>query len=471
MTDAEPTVAVRDRERIVRTPAHAVALDCLTAGIEAALPAHLVPAAVSVRAESRTLRVTDTSGETAEYDLDDYERVILLGAGKAAAETADALTAVLDGHAAVDAGAVVTDETTEGASPVGVEVLAGDHPLPSARGAESARRVRELAATAGPDDLVFVVITGGGSALLAAPADPLSTDDLRAVTDELLACGASIDEINAVRKHCSAVKGGQLARAAAPATVVTLAISDVIGDPLDVIASGPTVPDPSTYGDALAVCDRYDLDVPAAVREHLHAGEAGERPETPTADDPAFERAQAFVIGNGRTALDAAESAAADTGYEPLVLAAGVRGESREAAVTHAAIAEECVARDAPVEPPAVLLSGGETTVTLGEDPGNGGPNAEFAASAGLALAEGPLDAEQRGRVVVASADTDGIDGPTDAAGAVVDGTTLDPEAARDALDRHDAYPLLDDADALLRTGPTGTNVNDLRVIVVERRD
>lgn len=288
------------------------------------------------------------------------------------------------------------------------------------------------------------------------------------------------------------MKGGQLARAAAPATTVTLAVSDVIGDPLDTIASGPTVPDPSTYADALAVLDRYDLDAPATVRERLRAGAAGELPETPIADDPAFDRSAAFVVGNGRTALDAAASAAADRGYEPLVLSASVRGEAREAGTTHVAIAEECAARGSPIEPPAVLLSSGETIVTLGDaaDPGTGGPNAEFAASAGLALAEGPLgDGDGGGgggddghgdgnggghsdpRVVVASVDTDGLDGPTDAAGAIADATTLDPDAARDALDRHDAYPLLDDADALLRTGPTGTNVNDLRAIVVEKRD
>ncbi|WP_280588445.1 MOFRL family protein, partial [Halorubrum sp. Boch-26] len=200
---------------------------------------------------------------------------------------------------------------------------------------------------------------------------------------------------------------------------------------------------------------------------------------TPTAGDPAFDRARSFVVGNGRTALDAAADLAADRGYEPLVLAAGVRGEAREAAITHAAIAEECALRGSPVEPPAVLLSGGETTVTLGDADGTGGPNAEFAASAGLALAEGPSGgiggAEEGGddapRIVVAAADTDGIDGPTDAAGGIADATTLDPDAARDALDRHDAYPLLDEADALLRTGPTGTNVNDLRAVVVEPGD
>jgi glycerate 2-kinase len=492
--DASPGVTFRDRDRLARTAARGVALDCLAAGIAAARPDRLIPGAVSIRdgvlriegaetgataAEEGGANGAGGAAEVGEYDLADYDRVLLLGAGKAAAEAAAALAAVLesDGREVAE-GAVVTEDPAERPSPAGVAVLPGDHPLPSDRGVESARRVLDLAERAGPNDLVLAAITGGGSALLAAPAEPIAPDDLRDLTEALLACGASIDEINAVRKHCSAVKGGRLARATAPATVVTLAVSDVIGDPLDVIASGPTVPDPSTYDDAVAVLDRYDLDVPDSVRERLRAGAAGEHAETPTASDPAFERARAFVVGNGRTALDAAAAAAAERGHEPLVLAAGVRGEARGAGATHAAIAEECAVRGSPAEPPAVLLSGGETTVTLGDADGTGGPNAEFAASAALALAEGPLGegdgAEEGGdapRIVVASVDTDGIDGPTDAAGGIADAATLDPDDARDALDRHDVYPLLDEAGALLRTGPTGTNVNDLRAIVVETAD
>ena len=501
-------VAFRDRERLARTPTHDAALDCLAAGIGAALPARLIRDAVSV--QNGTLQIANVDGAVEAYDLDEYDRVVLLGAGKATAGAAAEIVDVLGeyGHE-IDEGLVVTDDppdrgdegrrenergetSTPPSTTDGLRVLPGDHPLPSERGVESARRVLDAADRAGPDDLVLAVITGGGSALLAAPAAPLSVDDLRTLTSELLASGASIDEINAVRKHCSAVKGGRLARAAAPATTVTLAVSDVIGDPLETIASGPTVPDPSTYADALAVLDRYDLDTPAAVREHLSAGADGEIAETPTAGDPAFDRSAAAIVGSGRTALDAAASAAADRGYEPLVLSTSVRGEAREAGTAHAAIAEECAASGSPVDPPAVLLSGGETTVTVDDntDPGTGGPNAEFVASAGVALAAGPLDgasgdAESEGeadgeasetgdadggrRVVVASVDTDGIDGPTDAAGAIADATTLDPDAARDALGRHDVSPLLDDANALLQTGPTGTNVNDLRAIVVER--
>lgn len=495
---ADHGVTFRDRERLTWTPAREAALDCLEAGIEAALPERLIRGALSV--DGGTLRVEGVDGAAGTYDLDSHDRIVLLGAGKAAAGAARTLEGVLgEAGRGVSEGVVVTDgaadEAGEGSpdasSPAAIDVCPGDHPLPSERGVESTRRVLAAAERATESDLVLAVVTGGASALLAAPAGPLSVDDLRALTLGLLASGASIEEINAVRKHCSAVKGGQVARTVAPATTVTLAVSDVIGDPLETIGSGPTVPDPSTYAHALAVLDRYALDAPAVVRDHLRAGRDGRVPETPTEGDPAFDRSAAFVVGNGRSALDAAATAAATRGYEPVVLSASVRGEAREAGTTHAAIAEECVARGAPVEPPAVLLSGGETTVTLEDapDPGTGGPNAEFTASAALALATGPHgdgavgdgtgktgddeteiggESAETARVVVASVDTDGRDGPTDAAGAVADATTLDPERARAALDGHDVYPDFDEAGALLRTGATGTNVNDLRAIVVE---
>ncbi|WP_066411733.1 glycerate kinase type-2 family protein [Halorubrum aethiopicum] len=462
-------VTFRDRDRIVSTPAHGVALDCLAAGIEAALPANVVADAVSVA--DGTLRVAAVDGEAAEYDLDAYGSVRIVGAGKAADGVATALADRL-GDPLCDrfaGGTVITDEpaSPESTEPSGadrsLDVLPGDHPLPTERGVDHARRVVDAAAAAGPDDLVVAVVTGGASALLAVPADPIGVDDLRELTDALLACGASIDEINAVRKHCSAVKGGLLARTAAPATVVTLAVSDVVGDDLAVIGSGPTVPDPSTYDDALEVVERYGLDLPAAVRDHLRAGAAGERPETPESDDPAFDRARTVVVGNARTALDAAATAAGDRGYEGVVVADDVAGEARDAGREHAELAEACAAEDRPVSPPAVLLTGGETTVTLADgtgDSGSGGPNAELVASAGIEL--------DREGSVVASVDTDGIDGASDAAGGIVDATTLHAPAARDALDRHDAAPLLAEADALLRTGPTGTNVNDLRAVVVE---
>ncbi len=441
-----------DRDRLARTPAHGLALDCLLAGIDAAHPRSLVEEAIAVADGVLSVRAVD--GTRAEYDLDAYDRVVLLGGGNAAGTLAAAVEDALDEY--LDAGVIVTDAPVETRR---IEMLRGDHPTPSARGMEHTRRMLEVAEAMGPNDLVIAAVTGGGSALLAAPAAGLSLADLRHVTDRLLASGATIAEINAVRKHCSAIKGGGLARAAAPAAVVTLAVSDVVGDDLDVIASGPTVPDPSTYADALDVLDRYDATVPDAIRSHLRTGRDGDRPETPTADDPIFDRVHAHVIGNGRTALRAAHDVATDAGYRTSILAADVEGEAREAGAVHAAIATECRRSGGVAEPPAVLLSGGETTVTLRPDPGAGGPNQEFATGAALALADPGI--------VVGSVDTDGIDGATGAAGALVDAETLDGAAARKALDRNDVNPLLSKAGALVCTGPTGTNVNDLRVTVI----
>ena len=468
MTEQSPErrgVEIEDRERHARTPAHALALDCLSAGIEAAHPRALVESAVDLTDGTLTVRSVD--GTESSYDLDGYDQVVLLGGGNAAGTLAAALEDVLDDR--LDSGIVVTDAPVETRT---VEQCRGDHPIPTERGVHHTRGILDVATAAGPDDLVIAGITGGASALVAAPAEGVTLPALRTVTNDLIASGATIAEINAVRKHCSGVKGGQLARAAAPATVITLLVSDVVGDDPSVIGSGPTVPDPSTYADALDVLNRYGIDAPAAIGAHLRAGRKGERPETPTSDDPLFERVDVAVIGNGRTAIRAARDVATAAGYRAVTLAGDVEGEASEVGIVHAAVADECRREGGVAEPPCVLLSGGETTVTLDPDHGVGGPNQEFATACGLAVKEPG--------VVVAAVDTDGIDGPTDAAGALVDATTFgggnepgDGEtraaerAARAALDGNDVATVLQDAGALLKTGPTGTNVNDLRVIVV----
>ena len=351
-----------DRATIERTPTHAAALDCLAAGIDAALPASVVDEAVTV--DSGTLQIADVDGTTTSVDLDAYDRILLLGAGKAADGLASALAKRLGDR--IDGGAVVTTDPDDAASEP-FAVLAGDHPRPTARGTESAKRVREVAAAAGERDLVLVALTGGGSAILAAPADRIPVAALRTLTDELLASGASIGEINAVRKHCSAVKGGRLAALAAPARVVTLAVSDVVGDDPAVIASGPTTPDSTTFADAIDVTERHDLDLPSVVDAHLHAGVAGERPGTPTASHPAFDRASGVVLANGETALTAAAHAAERHGYDATIVAADIEGDAGTAGREHAALAEGCVDTGSPVSPPAVLLSGGETTVRLSD--------------------------------------------------------------------------------------------------------
>jgi len=464
MTDES---AIRNREALAGTPARALALDCLDAGIAAADPRRVVREAVAIDGETLTVAGS-------RYDLGDYEEVVVLGGGKAARGVAAALEAVLGDR--IDRGAVVTnrgaegggdddaaDRTDDATDPSRVDVLPGDHPVPSERGVESARRVLELADGAGEETLVLAAITGGGSALLPAPADGVPLADLRETTDALLESGATIGEINAVRKHLSALKGGRLAARASPATVVGLVLSDVVGDDLDVIASGPLVADDSTFDDALGVLERYGIDAPASVRDRLAAGARGEVPETPTAGDPAFERVSVHVVAGATTALDAAAETARAAGYEPLILSSRVRGEAREAAKTHVAVAEEIRATGNPVAPPAVVLSGGETTVTVTGD-GEGGPNLEFALSAAAELATPG--------VALASVDTDGSDGATDAAGAVVDagtvGDRLSVDAARDALADNDALAALEAADGVIRTGATGTNVNDLRVLAVD---
>ncbi|PSP82921.1 glycerate kinase [Halobacteriales archaeon QH_8_68_33] len=457
---------IRERDRLARSPAHETALACIEAGIEAAHPERVVEDSVSL--ESDSLRVAD-----ATYDLAAYDEVVVVGGGKAAAGVAAALETELG--EAFAGGVVVTDTPVETDR---VDVVEASHPVPDEAGVDGARRVQGTVERAGAGTLVLAVITGGGSALLPAPAGDLSLSDLRATTDTLLESGAAIDEINAVRRHASALKGGRLAAAAAPATVVTLAFSDVVGDDLGVIASGPTVPDPTTYAEAVAVLDRYDLDVPAAVRKHLAAGAAGEVPETPGADAD-FDHVSTHVLANAWTAVAAAREVARERGYDPFVLSTRVRGEAREQGLAHVAVAEEVAATGTPVDPPAVVLSGGETTVTVRGD-GDGGPNQEFALRTALELGGGASDggsgagagAASTEGTVLAAVDTDGRDGASDAAGALVDADTV-PDAdaagaARAALADNDAGTYLDGRDALVRMGRTGTNVNDLRVVVVE---
>ncbi|WP_256299573.1 DUF4147 domain-containing protein [Haloarchaeobius salinus] len=440
---------MENRDELATTPARETALSCVAAGIEAALPERVVANRVAL--DGGVLTVAD-----ARYDLDSFSTVLLVGAGKGSGRLAAALVDALDGR--VDGGVVVTDEPTD-ASPV--DVLVGDHPVPTVRNVDAARRIRDCVADAPDDALVLVALTGGASALLTLPAGDLTVDDLAGVTRDLLDAGASVSALNAVRKHCSAVKGGRLARTAVPARLVTLAISDVVGDDPSVVGSGPTVPDGTTYADAAAVLDRYDVPAPT-VREHLQRGVDGTEPETPRTDDPAFDRAGYHVLANAETALSAAAAVARERGCEPLVLSTSVEGEAREAGRFHAAVAREIRATGQPVDPPAVLLSGGECTVGVHGD-GAGGPNLEF----GLAAA---LDLCGSDDVAVAAVDTDGRDGSTDAAGALVDGATVDDTAAaRDALADNDSLGYLDGRDAVLRTGATGTNVNDLRVVVVER--
>ncbi len=401
------------------------------------------------------------------FDLDRIRRIVVVGAGKASGEMAQAVEALLGER--VSEGLVVVKEA--GATRLRrIRLVEGGHPLPDERGRAAAATVLGLVRGAGPDDLVLCLISGGGSALLPLPVPGVSLAEKQAVTRFLLEAGATINELNAVRKHLSALKGGQLARAAAPAPVVALLLSDVIGDPLDVIASGPTAPDPTTFADALAVLDRFGLRgrVPEAARRHLEAGAAGAVPETPKPGDPVFAAVTNRVIGNNGLVVEAALAAARRLGYPPLLLTRQLQGEAREVAWVFAAVLAEAARSGQPIARPGCLLAAGETTVTV-RGPGKGGRCQEFCL--GLAPAVATLPG-----VVVLAAGTDGSDGPTDAAGAVVDWTTLDRARAagldpRAALAANDAYHFFAPLGDLVVTGATGTNLLDLYLALVDSPD
>ena len=391
-------------------------------------------------------------------------RVRVVGAGKASGAMAAAAEAALGD--AITGGLVVVKDGYRAATRR-IRLVEAGHPVPDARGEAAAREIRAIAEAAGADDLLLVLVSGGGSALTPAPVPPITLGDKQAMTRLLLAAGATINQLNAVRKHCSLLKGGQLARAAAPARVHALLLSDVIGDPLDVIASGPTAPDASTFGDALAILRRFDLlaRAPAAIVDRLDRGARGEIPETPKPDDPVFRQVTNTVIGNNALAVDAAAARARALGYTPHVLTRALEGEAREVADRLVALARQIRDGRGPVAAPACVIAGGETTVTV-RGTGSGGRCQEFSLAAALALEGLP-------GVVALAAGTDGTDGPTDAAGAVVDGGSAararerghDPRAH---LADNDSNPLLAATGDLVVTGPTNTNLLDLYLLLID---
>ncbi len=400
------------------------------------------------------------------YDLDAFERIVVLGAGKAGAAMAKAVEGILGRR--VSAG-LVNVKYGHLARLRRVELNECGHPVPDEAGVQGASRIAELAREAGPRDLVICLFSGGASALMPSPAAPIRLEEKQATTRLLLASGANIHEINAVRKHMSALKGGQLARLAHPATVLSLLLSDVIGDDLDVIGSGPTAPDRSSFQQARAVIEKYGLSekIPQTVRERMALGAAGEVEDTPKADDPVFRRVQNLLVGTNALVVEAAASEARRLGLYPMVLSTTIEGETRDVARVHAAIAREALVSGRPHKPPLCLISGGETTVTLRGD-GLGGRNQEFVLAAAIDLA-GVED------VVVLSGGTDGTDGPTDAAGAIADGRSVARAAgvgldAARMLAANDSYHFFDPLGDLVKTGPTNTNVMDVRLVLVGRR-
>jgi hydroxypyruvate reductase/glycerate 2-kinase len=424
------------------------------AAVGAVLPAPLVGRALA-------------AGDPAADAVRAAPRVLVVGAGKAGPGMAAGLEAAfadrldrVEGLVNVPEGmtAPLRRVRLHPARPPGVNE-------PTAAGVAGADEMLRLLASAGPDDAAVCLLSGGGSALLPAPADGVSLADKLAVTKLLSRCGATITELNCVRKHLSRVKGGRLAEAFRGRVLLSLIISDVVGDPLDVIASGPTAADPSTFAEALAVFDRYGLraKVPPAVVTHLERGAAGQLPETPKrVPGNVVNR----IIGSNVVALAAAEQRAVELGYRVWNAGSDVEGETRDVAVQLCGLAARIRDRGDPVMLPACVLSGGETTVTLGDGHGRGGRNQEFALAA-LTYFGGDLSG-----ITVLSGGTDGEDGPTDAAGAVTDTDIRDAARAKhldpaEFLRRHDAYTFFDRAGGLLRTGLTGTNVMDVRVILV----
>jgi glycerate 2-kinase len=390
-------------------------------------------------------------------------RTVIVGAGKGAAAMARAVETHWRGDVGQLSGLVVT-RYGHGLPTNRIEVVEASHPTPDAAGQKAAQRLLQAVQGLTADDLVLVLLSGGGSALLAAPMPGITLDEKRAVTKALLACGANIAEINCVRKHLSTIKGGRLALAAAPARVVTLAISDVPGDDFSTIASGPTVPDPTTCADALEIVDRYAIVLPAPARAALECGSA----ESPKPGDPGFARCESHIIATAQGSLAAAAELARRQGLTPLVLGDAIEGEAREVARVLGGIALSCADHGVPLAGPCVLLSGGETTVTVAGR-GRGGRNLEFLLGLALAL-------NGHARIHAIAGDTDGIDGSEDNAGALLLPDTA-ARAASDGIDLrarlvdNDAYGVFSALGDLVVTGPTRTNVNDFRAILIQAED
>lgn len=382
-------------------------------------------------------------------------RTVVVGAGKAAASMAKVVEEQWGGPL----GGLVVTRYGHGLPLDRIEVVEAGHPMPDAAGRDAAARMLKELSGLGPDDLVLCLVSGGGSALLSLPAPGVSLENKQAATKALLRCGANIREINCVRKHLSAIKGGRLAAAAAPAALVTLMISDVPGDDPSSIASGPTVPDPTTREDALAVLSNYGINEPRAVIDYLKST----TDETPKPGDACFDGARHEIIARPQDALEAAARAAEKHGFTPVILG-DLEGEARDAALVHAGIAKQIVRFSQPARAPCVLLSGGETTVTVHGD-GRGGRNAEFALALAIAL-------DGMEGVHALAADTDGIDGTEDNAGCLIRPDTLEKAAtagvdANARLADNDAYGFFEAVGGLVKTGPTLTNVNDFRAVLI----
>lgn len=448
------------------------ALAIFRAAVARVDPLPMMGSTLSIEMNGSERRLVAHSGfEEAAFELPAAGRIFAIGMGKASARMALGLEGVLGSDLA---GGVIAVKHGHGEVLSRLHLVEAGHPVPDSGSLRAAGMMLDLGqsldTTLDARDLVIVLVSGGGSAILCAPALGLTLEDKIQATDLLLKSGASIGEVNCVRKHLSAVKGGQLARALHPARVLTLVLSDVIGDDLDAIASGPTVPDPTTFAEAQAIVRRYGLmeRLPQAARRRLIEGGAGIIAETPKPGESAFADNRTVLVGNNRIALAAAEAEAKLRGYECLVLTSRLEGEARELARLFLGMGKDISKSGFPLRRPACVIAGGETTVTV-RGKGRGGRNQEMALAFLDALFRSPKDGDG---LTFLSAGTDGNDGPTDAAGACVDRTTLDRVRflgldPASALADNDSYRFFEAAGALLKAGPTNTNVCDVQVLIV----
>jgi glycerate 2-kinase len=456
-------ITIKNKEQLVKTgvtqlnrKARASALESLEYALNAVDPKQLMKSKLLL--QNSLLKVNGYS-----FNLKNFKKIYVIGGGKASGSMAEALEQILGRHIAN--GLVNIPHSSEHKTEI-IKFQEASHPIPDKSGVEGTRRMLEIAEQAEKEDLVICLISGGGSSLMPLPRGGITIKDKRKITDALLKCGATINEINTVRKHISDFKGGWLAKKAYPATVLNLILSDVVGDPLGFIASGPTVPDSTTFSEAIKVLKKYGLwdKASVSVKKVLSIGEKGLIPETPKAKDKAFKKVYNVIIGNNRFASLAAREQLRSAGLNTLLLTSTMEGEARHVGVMLASIAREVALSGNPVPKPAGIIAGGETTVTV-TGKGSGGRNQEISLAAALKM--GGMDG-----VVVASLSTDGVDGPTDAAGAIVDGKTIARAAEmdlnpREFLVENDSYNFFSKLGDLIFTGPTGTNVNDVSVIVV----
>jgi len=412
-----------------------------------------------------TLNNNILSAGDKKYDLNDYVRIVVVGAGKASAPMAKAVEAILGER--ISKGTVVI-KYGHGMQLDKIELIEAGHPVPDENGIAGAQKIAGLLQDCNENDLVISLISGGGSALLPMPAQGISLAEKKKVTDELLKCGADIHEINTVRKHLSSSKGGGLARIAYPATVINLMLSDVIGDDMDVIASGPFVPDRSSFNDAMEIINKYGLRdrLPVSVIDMLKAGSEGSIPETPKECDPIFDKITNIIVGSNLMACMAAKKEASSMGYHTMLLSSAIDGDTTDVAQAHITIARQILLSGKPAGLPACIISGGETTVKI-KGGGKGGRNQEFA------LVSAKEIAGMDKKIVVLSGGTDGSDGPTDAAGGIVDTGTASRGKAKglnidNYLASNDSYNFLKETGDLLVTGPTRTNVMDVRILLID---